>query len=83
MATKADLSDWLLESLEARGGEAHHVQIAKDIWERHEDDLRDSGELFYTWQYDLRWAGMKLRKQGTLQPDSRTRRGVWALRRVD
>lgn len=79
MATKHDLSDWIVESLRGRNGEAHHIQIAKDIWNSHKEDLRASGDLFYTWQYDLRWAGQRLRDKGVLLPDSETRKGVWAL----
>ena len=79
MADKNDLTDWILEVLRGRGGEAHHLQIAKDIWERYEGELRESGNLFYTWQYDLRWAAQRLRDSGVLKPDSKTRRGVWAM----
>lgn len=78
-ADKTVLATWVLDSLGSRGGEAHHIQIAKDIWDGHEDELRAAGELFYTWQYDLRWAGQRLRDAGTLLPDSQTRRGHWRL----
>lgn len=80
MLTKHVLKDWILESLRRRGGEAHHIQVAKDIWDSHEADLRMAGDLFYTWQYDLRWAALKLRHDGILKSDNETRRGVWALR---
>lgn len=66
MASKADLVDWLVECLEALGGTASLLDVSKELWQRHEEDLRDSGDLFYTWQYDLRWAATKLRKQGRL-----------------
>ena len=79
MATRSDVMDWVVKSLNRRGGAAHHIQIAKDIWDLHEAELRASGDLFYTWRYDLRWAGRELRSQGTLRPDTETRRGVWAL----
>ncbi len=79
MADKSDLMTWVVDSLRARGGEAHHIQIARDIWATHENDLRASGDLFFTWQYDLRWAGKRLRDRRVLLPDAETRRGVWAL----
>ncbi len=79
MVPKHDLQDWIVESLRRRGGEAHHIQVARDVWERHEDELRRSGDLFYTWQYELRWAAKKLRDRGVLVPDDQTRRGVWSL----
>lgn len=48
------------------GGTASLLDVSKEVRRRHEDDLRASGDLFYTWQYDLRWAATKLRKQGRL-----------------
>lgn len=80
MYTRTILMDWLVEALRSRGGEAHLVQIAKSIWEKHEADLRASGDLFYTWQYDLRWAALKLRKKGVLRPVDAKRKGLWGLR---
>ena len=77
MATRADLPDWVLEALQELGGSAHAVDVARVVWCRHEIDLRASGDLFYTWQYDLRWAGTKLRKAGLLRGNERGER--WAL----
>lgn len=80
MATKEDLTTWVLEALKALGGSAHHVEVAKHVWRSHENELRASGDLFYTWQYDLRWAAQRLRDSGDLKPDATTDRGTWALR---
>lgn len=77
MATRADLPEWVLEALEELGGSAHAVDVAKVVWRRHEPEIRASGDLFYTWQYDLRWAGTTLRKQGFLSENSR--REKWSL----
>lgn len=77
MATRADLPEWVLEALAERGGTAHPVEVAKVVWRRHEPELRASGDLFYTWQYDLRWAGTTLRKQGFLDDNARGEK--WAL----
>ena len=77
MATRADLPEWALEALAELGGTAHPVEVAKVVWRRHEPDLRASGDLFYTWQYDLRWAGTTLRKQGLLYDNARGQK--WAL----
>lgn len=50
------------------------------VWRRHELDLRNSGSLFYTWQYDIRWAAQKLRDTGRLKPIAQRRPGVpWEL----
>jgi hypothetical protein len=77
VATRADLPEWVLEALEELGGSAHAVEVAKVVWRRHEPELRASGDLFYTWQYDLRWAGTTLRKQGFLSENSRGEK--WSL----
>ena len=60
MADKSDLQEWVIEALRDRGGEAHLTDVAKHIWDNHEAELRASGKLFYTWQYDMRWAAQKL-----------------------
>jgi hypothetical protein len=70
------LKDWVKESLRQRGGEANLIDIAKDIWAGHEKDLRQSGNLFFTWQYDMRWAGTALRRDGQLEDAAR---GRWKL----
>jgi hypothetical protein len=30
----------------------------------HQSDLENSDNLFYTWQYDMRWAAQRLRDDG-------------------
>ncbi|KQT96494.1 hypothetical protein [Sanguibacter sp. Leaf3] len=79
MATKEDLKDWTIEALRASGGELHHIDVAKAVWKSHEDELRRSGDLFYTWQYDLRWAAQKLRHSGSLEKIDGRGDGVWRL----
>ena len=76
MATKADLQEWVLEALRALGGEGHLARVAEHIWLNHEKDLRASGDLFFTWQYDMRWAAQNLQNAGRLRKLSRS----WALR---
>jgi len=61
MATKYDLQRWVEEALTSLGGSGTVVEVAREIWLRHEPDLRSSGDLFYTWQYDMRWAAQALR----------------------
>jgi hypothetical protein len=63
MATKQDLKAWVLEALQAKSP-ATVTEIARHIWEHHEDDLKASGDLLYTWQYDMRWAGQSLQNGG-------------------
>ena len=66
MATREDLADWVCQALHGLNGQATLVNVARHIWEHHEDELRRSGDLFYTWQYEMRWAGQRLRDQGRL-----------------
>ena len=66
MAAKEDLKAWLVEALEELGGSGKIVQICVIVWKHHEMDLKTSGDLFFTWQYDIRWAATSLRKEGIL-----------------
>ena len=79
MATKHVLVDWLHEALGASGGRGRIADLCKIVWNRHENDLRASGELFYTWQYDIRWAAYQLRKAGKLKAEILSPKGVWEL----
>jgi hypothetical protein len=60
MITRSDLHDWVEEALRTAGGETTVVEVARRIWAKHEPELRSGGDLFYTWQYDMRWAAMVL-----------------------
>ena len=79
MASKDDLKDWVIEALVAFGGSAHHVDVAKHIWANHRAELEASGDLFYTWQYDMRWVADYLRREGKLQPKPKGDRGPWQV----
>ena len=68
-----------MEAVVAQNGEATIVQICKYVWENHERDLRASDSLFYTWGYDIRWAGQWLRDNEYLQPTKACKRGVWVI----
>ena len=61
MADREDLKNWVYEAVRDNGGVASVVTVAKHIWENHEIELKASGDLFYKWQYDMRWAAQKLR----------------------
>ena len=71
MATREDLVDWVYIAIQEAGGAAPPAAVAKHIWLHHEDELRHSGDLFFTWQYDMRWATHKLRKAKKLRPAHR------------
>jgi hypothetical protein len=65
--------------LKAHGGSATIVEVCKFVWQHHENELRSAGSLFYTWQYDIRWAATRLRKQGILGPAIAAPSGTWIL----
>lgn len=79
MATKHLLVDWLADALRALGGRGRIPDICKQVWESHEYELRASNELFYTWQYDIRWAAHELRKSGEMKSAKISPTGVWEL----
>ena len=77
MANRTDLTSWVLAAINDNGGKAKIVTVANHIWQHHERDLRDSGDLFFTWQYDMRWAAQKLRNQGKLVAANQAPKGIW------
>lgn len=78
---KEHLSEWIVEALQSLGGSAQLADVCREVWQRHEHDLRDSGSLFYTWQYDIRWAANRLRATRRLRAARASPRGVWELSR--
>ena len=74
-----DLKQIVLDAITASGGSASIVDVAKRIWHDHEADLQTSGDLFYTWQYDMRWAATRLRDEGKLANADRSPKGIWEL----
>jgi hypothetical protein len=80
MASKTDLPDWVEKALKELGGSGTIVAIAQIIWRDHESELTSSGDLFFTWHYDMRWAANKLRHQGKMKAAELSPRGVWELR---
>ena len=67
------------EALESLGGEGTIVDTAAVIWKNYKDDLESSGDIFYTWQYDMRWARHKLSKTGKLTTEKRGKESIWKL----
>lgn len=79
MATRDDLQDWVYQALENLGGTGRIVDVAKHIWENRSQELQASGDMFYTWQYDMRWAATKLRKSKKILPAEKSKKGEWRL----
>jgi hypothetical protein len=79
VASREDLQVWLKEALEIKGGSARVPEACRVVWENHEPELRSSGTLFYTWQYDIRWAANRLRHRKIMKPVKISPAGVWEL----
>ncbi|WP_194944149.1 hypothetical protein [Aeromicrobium sp. S22] len=79
MSRSNQLMPWVVEALTALGGSGTVIEVSRAVWEKHEEDLRASGDLFYSWQYDLRWAAQKLRDSGTLERMDGGRSAAWSL----
>jgi hypothetical protein len=77
MITREELKKLIVEALISLEGSGRIIDVCKYIWDNYEDELRKSGDIFYTWQYDVRWAGQALREEGQIHNDSR--RGPWIL----
>jgi hypothetical protein len=55
------------------------MDISKLIWKQYKLNLIVSGDLFYTWQYDFRWAATELRKRGIMKSCQESKKGFWEL----
>ena len=77
--TRYDLPDILYKSLEEMGGQASIIRVCKHVWEKYKTDFQHSGDLFYSWQYDIRWAATELRKTGRMKPAETSPRGIWEV----
>lgn len=71
---------WVREALGTLGGKGTVVEVSRQIWLEHEQDLRGEGNRFFTWQYDVRWAADALRKQGKLGLQRNGTESLWVLK---
>ncbi len=76
---KYDLPDILYSTIKLMGGKATIIDVCKYIWEKYESNLRNSGDLFYSWQYDIRWAATNLRKSKKMKAAEESPRGLWEI----
>lgn len=79
MSSNYKLKEWLIEALNHYGGKASIVQTCKHIWETHKEELENLGDLFYTWQYDIRWVAQNLRDKGKLKNIIQNKKSFWEL----
>jgi hypothetical protein len=73
------MANWVQEGLRELGGKATILDVCKKVWEKHAEEIRNSGDMFYKWQYEIRWSGDILRKKGVLRPADESADGVWEL----
>ena len=76
MFSKHDLPSIVEKAIKAYGGSATIVEVCKYIWDNYNDELSQSGDLFFTWQYDVRQAAQYLRDKNKSYIKEK---GVWAL----
>jgi hypothetical protein len=79
MITRESMKEWIVEYLKTQNGSAWSREVSKYIWDNYESDLKASGVILYTWQYDPRWAAQQLRYDGILKPVNRRRDLPWEL----
>lgn len=79
MLSRHDLPQILEEALKYLGGQGTIVEVCRYIWENYEKELRESNDLFYTWQYDIRWAATALRKANKMHSAEMSPTGTWQL----
>lgn len=68
MVTREDMKPWVVAALTSMGGKGWPRDVAKYIWDNYEIEIKRSGSLLYTWQYDVRWTAMAMRKEGSIKP---------------
>lgn len=79
MANRKDLRNWIIEALKANNGSASLIEVCDYVWKNYEKELRISGNLFFTWQYDIRWVANQLRREGIMREVDSSRKGIWEL----
>jgi len=79
MKKREILENWIVEALKAHSGRAKVIDVCKHVWGNHEAEIKQSEELLYTWQYDVRWAAQQLRDSGAMKPVYGSKAKPWEL----
>lgn len=77
--SRKDFPEILYQSIKNLGGAASIVEVCKSVWNQYKDELSKAGDLFYTWQYDIRWAATELRKMGRMKAAELSPKGIWEI----
>jgi hypothetical protein len=79
MITRKNFEEWVLDALKAHNGSASVVQVARYVWQKYIPQLQPTDDLFYTWQYDVRWAAYTLRRQKRMKAAKLSPKGIWQI----
>lgn len=77
-----DLPGLLIKCLIELGGEGTIVEVCECFWSYYEEELKRSGSLLYTWQYDIRWAATELRKSNIMLNSRESPKELWQFAAV-
>ena len=72
------LEEMVIDALDVQGNSTP-VAVSKYIWDVFGSQLKASGDLLYTWQYDIRWAVQRLSKAGKVFIDTTCKPTIWSL----
>ena len=71
-----DFMPLIIEALHANHGSLKIHEVCKSVWNNNSARIIQSQQVLYTWQYDIRWAANKLRRQNKIISKPR---GYWTL----
>lgn len=74
---KSDLPNILYDIIRSLGGRADMMTVFEEFWRRYGATLTPPDPLFYTWNYDIRWAATELRKSGKMKSTHLCEKGIW------
>lgn len=86
--TRKDLPNILYQIIYELGGSAEMIDIFKSFWSKYKNVLKETDDIFYTWNYDMRWAATQLRKDNRMKPAktkentlgaSESPKGIWEI----
>jgi len=70
------MEGWIIEAMIELNYSAYHLDVARYIWDKYENTIREWDSDFYQWQYILRWSKQRLSDKGKI---STPRKGIWEL----
>lgn len=65
---RKNLPEILYKIIEKNGGRATMMEVFRSFWKHYGQNFTESDDMFYTWNYDIRWAATELRKKGRMKP---------------